>query len=125
MPAAQIYSVVNTIANNIGYTGSTVVDVTTFTAFAQAALTGVKESVYSTLYDLIGRTVIAIDEADVIIMVVDCRTGITTEDEEVIDWTKINALTGLEPISSNEKHIITVDGAKYNVVISSEILLCV
>lgn len=64
MPAAQIYSVVNTIANNIGYTGNTVVDVTTFTAFAQAALTGVKESVYSTLYDLIGRTVIAIDEAD-------------------------------------------------------------
>lgn len=64
MPAAQIYSVVNTIANNIGYTGNTVVDVTTFTAFAQAALTGVKESVYNTLYDLIGRTVIAIDEAD-------------------------------------------------------------
>ena len=64
MPAAQIYSVVNTIASNIGYTGSTVVDVTTFTAFAQAALTGVTESVYSTLYDLIGRTVIAIDEAD-------------------------------------------------------------
>ena len=27
---------------------------------------------------------LAIDEADVIIMVVDCRTGITTEDEDVI-----------------------------------------
>ena len=64
MPASQIYSTVNTIANNIGYTGSTVVDVTTFTAFAQQALTGVKENLYGELYNLIGRTLIAIDEAE-------------------------------------------------------------
>ena len=41
-----------------------------------------------------------------------------TEDEEVIEWSNINALASLEPISSNEKHTITVDGAKYNVVYS-------
>ena len=66
MAAAQIYSVVNTIAANIGYTGSTVVDVTGFTAFAQAALSDTLkvESVYSALYDLIGKTVVAIDEAE-------------------------------------------------------------
>ena len=63
MPAAQIYSMVNTIATNISYTGNTVVDPASFVAFGQVALTGAKESVYSTLYDLIGRTVIAIDEA--------------------------------------------------------------
>lgn len=63
MPVVQNYATINTIANNIGYTGQTVVDVTTFTAFAQAALTGAKESVYGELYDLIGRTLIAIDEA--------------------------------------------------------------
>lgn len=63
MPAVQIYPAVNTIANNIGYTGNTVVDVTTFTAFAQAALTGAKEGVYNSLYDLIARTMFAIDEA--------------------------------------------------------------
>lgn len=64
MAAAQIYSIVNTIANNIGYTGSTVVDTSSFVAFAQAALTGAKESVYNELYNLIGRTVFAIDEAE-------------------------------------------------------------
>ena len=64
MAAAQIYSIVNTIANNIGYTGSTVVDTTSFVAFGQAALTGAKEAVYNELYNLIGRTVIAIDEAE-------------------------------------------------------------
>ena len=63
MSAVQIYPAVNTIANNIGYTGNTVVDVTTFTAFAQAALTGAKEGVYNSLYDLIARTMFAIDEA--------------------------------------------------------------
>ena len=63
MPAVQIYQTINTLANNVGYTGQTVVDVTTFTAFAQAALTGLREGVYNQLYDMIGRTVIAIDEA--------------------------------------------------------------
>ena len=64
MPAVQIYQTVNTIANNLSYTGQTVVDPASFTAFAQAALTGMKEGVYNQLYDLIGRTVIAIDEAE-------------------------------------------------------------
>lgn len=66
MAAKQIYSVVNTIANNIGYTGDTVVDVTSFVAFGQAALSDTlkTESVYGALYDLIGKTVIAIDEAE-------------------------------------------------------------
>ena len=66
MPAKQIYSTVNTIAANLGYTGNTVVDVTTFTAFAADALSDSlkTESVYAELYDLIGKTVIAIDEAE-------------------------------------------------------------
>lgn len=66
MAATQIYSVVNTIAGNIGYTGTNVVDVTSFMAFAQAALSDTLkvESVYGALYDLIGKTVIAIDEAE-------------------------------------------------------------
>lgn len=66
MPAKQIYQTVNTIAGNLGYTGSTVVDVTTFTAFAADALSDSlkTESVYAELYDLIGKTVIAIDEAE-------------------------------------------------------------
>lgn len=66
MSAKQIYATVNTIASDISYTGSTVVDITTFTAFASAALsdTLMTESVYNALYDLIGKTVIAIDEAE-------------------------------------------------------------
>lgn len=64
MPAAQIYSMVNTIANNISYTGSTVVDSSSLVAFAQATIPGNTESVYSQLYDLIGKTVIAVDEAE-------------------------------------------------------------
>lgn len=66
MPAKQIYSMVNTIANNIKYTGTTVVDTSTFVAFGQAALSNPAqvESVYSALYDLIGKTVVAIDEAE-------------------------------------------------------------
>ena len=64
MPASQIYSVVNTIANNIGYTGTSVVDPASFAAFAANGITGNVEAVYNTLYDLIGRTVIAIDEAE-------------------------------------------------------------
>ena len=66
MPAAQIYGVVNKIAKNAGYTGSDVIDISSFVKFGQSALseTLLTESVYSTLYDLIGRTVIAIDEAE-------------------------------------------------------------
>lgn len=66
MGASQIYSIVNTIAGNISYTGQTVVDTSTFVAFAKAALseTPMTESVYGELYDLIGKTVIAIDEAE-------------------------------------------------------------
>lgn len=66
MSAAQIYSVVNTIANNVKYTGDTVVDVTSFLKFGQTALsdTLMTESVYNTLIDVIGKTMIAIDEAE-------------------------------------------------------------
>lgn len=64
MPAVQIYQVVNTIANNIGYSGSAVVDASSFAAFAANGITGNVEAVYNTLFDLIGRTVIAIDEAE-------------------------------------------------------------
>ena len=64
MGATQIYSIVNTIAQNIGYTGATVVDASSFAAFAASGITGSVEDVYSTLYDLIGKTVIAIDEAE-------------------------------------------------------------
>lgn len=64
MAAAQIYNMVNTIANNLQYTGSAVVDVRSFTAFADTVLTGSLDDVYSALYDLIGKTMIAIDEAE-------------------------------------------------------------
>lgn len=66
MPATQIYSTVNTIANNIGYTGTAVVDTSSFLQFGATALSNpnMTESVYNQLYDLIGRTVIAIDEAE-------------------------------------------------------------
>lgn len=66
MPASQIYSVVNKIAKNVGYTGSDVVDISTFIAFGETALsdTLMTEGVYSTLLDLIGKTIFAIDEAE-------------------------------------------------------------
>lgn len=66
MPAVQIYSVVNTIANNIKYTGDTVVDVTSFLKFGQDVLSNplLTESVYNTLIDVIGKTMVAIDEAE-------------------------------------------------------------
>lgn len=66
MPAAQIYSVVNDIAGNIGYTGTKVVDISSFVAFGQTVLsdTLLTESVYSKLVDRIGKTVIAIDQAE-------------------------------------------------------------
>lgn len=64
MPATQIYSIVNTIAGNLQYTGNAVVDASTFAAFATNAISGSLEPVYNELYNLIGRTVIAIDEAE-------------------------------------------------------------
>lgn len=66
MPSRQIYSMVNTIANNISYTGSAVVDASSFVAFAHDTLSNpaLTESVYNEMYDLIGKTVIAIDEAE-------------------------------------------------------------
>ena len=66
MPAAQIYSVVNKIASNIGYTGTSVVDTSSFVKFGQDVLsdTLLTESVYNEIVDRIGKTVIAIDEAE-------------------------------------------------------------
>ena len=66
MPAAQIYGVVNKIASNIGYTGTNVIDVSSFVKFGQDVLsdTLLTESVYHEIIDRIGKTVIAIDEAE-------------------------------------------------------------
>ena len=66
MPAAQIYSIVNDIAGNIGYTGSKVIDISSFIKFGQDVLsdTLLTESVYNKIIDRIGKTVIAIDEAE-------------------------------------------------------------
>lgn len=64
MPATQIYPTINTIAQNLSYTGQTVVDASTFTAFADTVLRGSFEPVYNTINDVIGRTVVAIDEAE-------------------------------------------------------------
>ena len=64
MPATQIYSVVNTLAQNLQYSGNTVIDPSTFAAFASSTMSGSLEPVYNELYNLIGRTVIAIDEAE-------------------------------------------------------------
>lgn len=64
MPATQIYQIVNTIANNLKYTGSAVVDASSFAAFASNVINGSVEPVYNELYNLIGRTVIAVDEAE-------------------------------------------------------------
>lgn len=66
MGASQIYSIVNTIANNISWTGTAVTDTHSFLVFGASALSNpaMTESVYNQLYDLIGKTVIAIDEAE-------------------------------------------------------------
>ena len=64
MPATQIYSIVNTLANNLQYTGAAVVDASSFSAFASSVLSGSVEPVYQELYNLIGRTIVAIDEAE-------------------------------------------------------------
>ena len=54
----------NKIALNLQWTGNEVVDATSFAAFASSVINGSVEPVYSELYNLIGRTVIAIDEAE-------------------------------------------------------------
>lgn len=64
MPAVQIYPIVNQIAQNLQWTGSAVVDASSFTAFASSVITGSVEPVYNELVNLIGRTLIAIDEAE-------------------------------------------------------------
>lgn len=64
MPASQIYPVVNTIAKNLQGSNQTVVDPSGFAAFASNTINGSLEPVYSTIYNVIGRTLIAIDEAE-------------------------------------------------------------
>lgn len=62
--ANQIYAIANALAKNLGYTGSNVIDVKSFTAFASDTLSGSKDAVYNDIYKLIGATVVAIDEAE-------------------------------------------------------------
>ena len=64
MPAIQIYPIVNQIAQNLQWTGQAVVDASSFTAFATSVINGSVEPVYNELVNLIGRTLIAIDEAE-------------------------------------------------------------
>lgn len=64
MPASQIYPVVNTIAKNLQGSNQTVVDPSGFAVFASNTINGSLEPVYSTIYNLIGKTMIAIDEAE-------------------------------------------------------------
>lgn len=64
MPASQIYPVVNTIAKNLQGSNQTVVDPSGFAVFASNTISGSLEPVYSTINNLIGRTLIAIDEAE-------------------------------------------------------------
>lgn len=73
----QIYSICNQIKSNITYTGSNVIDTSSFVAFGTAALQKVnKEGVYNSLYDIIARTIFAIDEAE------DSGRGIIVDDFE-------------------------------------------
>jgi len=64
MPASQIYPVVNTIAKNLQGSNQTVVDPSGFAVFASNTINGSLEPVYSTINNLIGKTMIAIDEAE-------------------------------------------------------------
>ena len=64
MPAAQIYQVANTLAKNLTGGNQTVVDATSFAVFAANAFNGGVEPVYNEMIDLIGKTIIAIDEAE-------------------------------------------------------------
>lgn len=66
MSVVQLYSVVNTIAGDIGYTGTSVVDVSSFVKFGQDVLSSpnLTESLYDKLVARIGRTIIREDEAE-------------------------------------------------------------
>lgn len=64
MPASQIYPVVNTLNKNLKGSDQTVVDPSGFAVFASNTISGSLEPVYSTIYNVIGRTLIAIDEAE-------------------------------------------------------------
>ena len=64
MKINQIYSTINEIANNMQYTGNTVVDTTTFADFGKHVLSSDnnRETFYNILVDRIGRTAFAIRE---------------------------------------------------------------
>lgn len=64
MKINQIYSTINEIANNMQYTGNTVVDTTTFADFGKHVLSSDvnRETFYNMLVDRIGRTAFAIRE---------------------------------------------------------------
>ena len=59
-----MYPVVNQIAQNLQWTGQAVVDASSFTAFASSVITGSVEPVYNELVNLVGATLIAVDEAE-------------------------------------------------------------
>lgn len=65
MPAKQIYSVVNKIAQNISWSGNQVIDVSSFVAFTQDTLSDpmLKESVYDEMFDILNKTIFAVDVA--------------------------------------------------------------
>lgn len=64
MTRTQIYAVVNSLANNTMAETTSVVDHTGFISFGEEVInnTKLKDVVYGKLYDMIGRTIIAIDE---------------------------------------------------------------
>lgn len=64
MKINQIYATINDIANNMQYTGNTVVDTTTFADFGKHVLSSDvnRETFYNMLVDRIGRTAFAIRE---------------------------------------------------------------
>ena len=64
MKINQIYGTINEIANNMQYTGDTVVDTTTFADFGKHVLSSDvnRETFYNILVDRIGRTAFAIRE---------------------------------------------------------------
>lgn len=63
MTVNQIYSEMNTIANNLGWTGFNVVDRSSFVAFASQVLSSAvnKDLVFGQMIDRIGKTIFAID----------------------------------------------------------------
>lgn len=64
MKINQIYTTINEIANNMQYTGNTVVDTTTFADFGKHVLSSDvnRETFYNMLVDRIGKTAFAIRE---------------------------------------------------------------